>query len=247
MKPAGRHGRDDVRPAVSRAPANRIADLAKDREQALALTPVSRETSERLDRFAALLLERQRQINLIAPSTEPVFWTRHVADSLQLISLTPEARIWADLGSGAGFPGLVIACALAEIPGAQVHLVESSTKKAAFLREAAAATGVPAVVHAERVADFVKAAPPGIQTVTARAFAPLAALFAAAYPLLITGGVGVFPKGQAVAAELTEATKCWKIQATLAASRTDPQARIVVVRGLEPLAGASKRVRIDSR
>jgi 16S rRNA (guanine527-N7)-methyltransferase len=239
--PPGRGGRDGVRPAVSRASATSSADLAKDRERALALTPVSRETVARLDRFVAVLLERQRQINLIAPSTEPVLWTRHIADSLQLLALVPDARMWADFGSGAGFPGLVIACALADTPGAQVHLVESSTKKAAFLREAAEAASAPAVVHAARVADFVKAAPPGIEAVTARAFAPLADLFAAAYPLLIRGAVAVFPKGQGVESELTEAAKCWKIQATLAVSRTDPQARIVVVRGLEPLAGASRR------
>jgi 16S rRNA (guanine527-N7)-methyltransferase len=247
MTPADGRSREGVRPAVSRALTTSTADLTKDRERALALTPVSRETTERLDRFVALLLERQRQINLIAPSTQPVLWTRHVADSLQLLALAPEARVWADFGSGAGFPGLVIACALAETPDAQIHLVESSTKKAAFLREAVVATGAPAVVHPARVADFVKAAPPGIEAVTARAFAPLAELCTAAYPLLITGAVGVFPKGQAVEAELTEAAKCWKIQATLAESRTDPQARIVVVRGLKPVAAASRRAKIERR
>jgi 16S rRNA (guanine527-N7)-methyltransferase len=247
MTSAGGRGREGVRPAVSRAAAISAADLAKDRERALALTPVSRETGERLDRFVALLLERQRQINLIAPSTEPVLWTRHIADSLQLLALAPDARVWADFGAGAGFPGLVIACALADTPGAQIHLVESSTKKAAFLREAIAATGAPAVVHATRVADFVEATPSGIEAVTARAFAPLAELCAAAYPLLITGAVGVFPKGQAVEAELTEAAKCWKIQATLAESRTDPQARIVVVRGLKPVAAASRHAKIERR
>lgn len=244
MKPGGRPGRDgrqEVRPAVLRAPTILPADLAADRERALALTPVSRETAARLDRFVALLLRRQRQINLVAPSTAPVLWTRHIADSLQLRALAPEARIWVDFGSGAGFPGLVVACALADLRDAQVHLVESSMKKADFLREAIQVTGVPAVVHTQRAADFVKAAPPGIQAVTARALAPLAELFATAYPLLISGAVGAFPKGQAVEAELTEAAKCWKIQATLAVSRTDPQARIVLVRGLEPLAGASRR------
>lgn len=247
MTPAGGRGREGIRPAVSRALTTSTADLTIDRERALALTPVSRETTERLDRFVALLLERQQQINLIAPSTQPVLWTRHIADSLQLLALAPEARVWADFGSGAGFPGLAIACALAQTPGAQIHLVESSTKKAAFLREAVAATGAPAVVHPARVADFVKAAPSGIEAVTARAFAPLAELCAAAYPLLITGAVGVFPKGQAVGVELTEAAKCWKIQATLAESRTDPQARIVVVRGLKPVAAASRRAKIERR
>ena len=81
------------------------AELAADRARALALTPVSRETAARLDRFVAVLLEWQRRINLIAPSTEPKLWTRHVADSLQLLALAPQARIWVDLGSGGGFPG----------------------------------------------------------------------------------------------------------------------------------------------
>lgn len=241
MNSARRPDRGSVRPAVLRASAIESAELARDRERALALTPVSRETLARLDRFIALLLERQPQINLIAPSTASALWTRHVADSLQLLALAPEARVWADFGSGAGFPGLVVACALADRSGAHVHLVESRASKAAFLREAAEAAGAPAIVHASRVADFVKAAPAGIEVVTARAFAPLPELLPAAYPLLIKGAVGVFPKGQAVEAELTEAAKCWSIQATLAVSRTDPEGRIVVVRGLEPLAGASRR------
>ena len=96
-------------------------ELAADRSRALALTPVSRETLDRLDRFVALLLDWQQRMNLIASSTEPKLWTRHIADSLQLLALAPQARIWVDLGSGAGFPGLVIACALADRPGAQVH------------------------------------------------------------------------------------------------------------------------------
>ncbi len=107
------------------------------------LTPVSRETSERLDRFVELLLTWQRRINLIAPSTIPQLWTRHVADSLQLLELAPDARVWVDLGAGGGFPGLVIACALAGRTGALVHLVESNAKKAAFLREAVRVTGCP--------------------------------------------------------------------------------------------------------
>lgn len=247
MNSAERPGRHGVRPAIVRAPAIGSAELAKDRERALALTPVSRETLGRLDRFVALLLERQPHINLIAPSTAPTLWTRHIADSLQLLDLAPEARVWADFGSGAGFPGLVIACVLADIPGAQVHLVESSAKKAGFLQEAAQAADAPVVVHATRVAGFVKAAPAGIAAVTARAFAPLAELLTAAYPLLIKGAAGVFPKGQAVEAELTEAAKCWRFQASLAVSRTDPRGRIVVVRGLEPLAGAPRRKRSTGR
>jgi 16S rRNA (guanine527-N7)-methyltransferase len=213
------------------------ADLAADRARALALTPVSRETEARLDRFAALLLDWQRRINLIASSTEANLWTRHVADSLQLLALAPQARRWVDLGSGGGFPGLVIACALGEAKGAAVHLVESNARKAAFLREAARATGAPAVVHAARIEDFVDNAPEGIEVVAARALAPLADLLDSAYPLLQRGAVGLFPKGQTAAGELTDAGKRWKIRASLEVSRTDPQARIVLVRGLEPRSG----------
>ncbi len=179
-------------------------------------------------------MQWQRRTNLIAPSTEPTVWTRHIADSLQLLDLAPDARIWVDLGTGGGFPGLMIACTLAETLGARVHLVESNGKKAAFLREAAQATGVPAVVHAERIADFIKHAPNQIDVVTARALAPLTKLLAEAYPLLKRGATGLFPKGQDVAAELTQAAKYWKTRASLVPSRTDPKAKIVVVRSLEP-------------
>ncbi len=228
-KPPGNPGRPPPRPH-SRPPA----DLSADRARALALTPVSRETLHRLDRFVATLLAWQRRMNLVASSTEATLWTRHVADSLQLLALAPEARIWADLGSGGGFPGVVIACALAEAPGAHVYLVESNGKKAAFLHEAVRATGAPATVHARRIEDFVKNAPVPIDVVTARALAPLPKLLVLTYPLLKTGTLGLFPKGQDVARELTKAAKCWKIQASLSPSRTDPKAQIVIVRGLEP-------------
>ncbi len=229
-----RRGRDARRGPSEPAPAERPIDLSADRARALALTPVSRETAARLDRFVGVFLAWQQRINLIAASTEAILWTRHIADSLQLLALAPQARVWVDLGSGGGFPGLVIACALAETGGAQVHLVESNAKKAAFLCEAARATGVPAVVHAVRVNDFLKTAPAAVEVVTARALAPLGELLGLAHPLLKKGACGLFPKGQDVARELTKAAKYWKIQASLAMSRTDPKARIVVVRGLEP-------------
>jgi 16S rRNA (guanine527-N7)-methyltransferase len=235
-KPHGEAGR-----APSGWPVIPPKDLSADRARALALTPVSRETADRLDRFVAILLVWQRRMNLISASTEAVVWTRHVADSLQLLGLAPQARMWVDLGSGGGFPGLVLACALADIPGARVHLVESSTKKTAFLREAATATGAPAVVHAVRVEDFVANAPDAIDVVTARALAPLPKLLTLAYPLLKRGALGLFPKGQDVAGELTEAAKCWNIEVSLTPSRTDPKARIVVVRGLEPKPRSARR------
>jgi 16S rRNA (guanine527-N7)-methyltransferase len=224
-------GRGAVRPALRRTPSPPAAVLDQDRARALALTPVSRETVARLDRFVAALLDWQSRVNLIAPSTTPQLWTRHIADSLQLLALAPQARTWADLGSGAGFPGLAIACAVAERPGACVHLVESNAKKVAFLQAAARAAAVPVVIHGVRVVDFVATAAP-VEAVTARALAPLSDLLTMAYPLLKKGAVGLFPKGQKVDVELTEAAKWWNIEATLAVSRTDSSARIVVVRGI---------------
>ena len=118
-----------------------------------------------------------------------------------------------------------------------MHLVESTGKKAAYLREAVNLVGAPATVHAMRVEDFTKAPPGPIEVVTARALAPLRKLLTLANPLLKNGSVGLFPKGQDVEAELTEAAKYWNIKASLAFSRTDPKARIVCVRGLEPTLG----------
>jgi 16S rRNA (guanine527-N7)-methyltransferase len=218
------------------AAQDQAIDLSADRERALSLTPVSRETSERLDRFVALLLSWSHT-NLIARSTIPVIWTRHIADSLQLLELAPHAKTWIDLGSGAGFPGIVVGAAFADTEGANVHLIESIGKKAAFLREAVGVTGAPAIVHATRIEDFVDNAPESIDVVTARALAPLPKLLALAYPLLSKGALGLFPKGQDVASELTEAAKYWKIEASLIASRTDEKAQIVVVKGLEPRQG----------
>ena len=133
-----------------------LADLTRDKAAALALTPVSRETVERLDRYVRLLEEWQAKTNLVAPSTLPQLWTRHIADSLQLLALKSDGKVWLDLGSGGGFPGVVLACALAETPAAQIHLVERNAKKAAFLREAIRVTGAPGVVHLSEIGDIVE-------------------------------------------------------------------------------------------
>ena len=212
---------------------------AADRARALALTPVSRETLERLDRFVALLLEWQQRTNLIAPSTLPNLWTRHIADSLQLLELAPDARAWVDLGSGGGFPGLVIACALADTPGAHVHLIESHGKKAAFLREAQRLTAAPASVEAMRIEEFVTTFEGPVDVITARAVSPLKSLFQQTFPLLgKSGAIALFPKGQHAELELCEAresptAQAWAMDATLVPSRTDPAGRIVVIRNVE--------------
>ena len=207
-----------------------------DRSRALELVPVSRETSARLDRFVEFLLPWAARTNLIARSTIPQIWTRHIADSLQLLELAPGARTWIDLGSGAGFPGAILACALAGQSGAHVHLVESNGKKATFLREAVKHLELPATIHAVRIEDFGKNCKLRADVVTARAVAPLNDLFKLAYPLLTSPARGLFPKGQHVEVELTEASKSWKIDAELIPSKTSPEGRIVAVRKLESLA-----------
>jgi 16S rRNA (guanine527-N7)-methyltransferase len=200
---------------------------------ALGLTPVSRETEARLDRYLALLREWQAKTNLVAPSTLPHLWTRHVADSLQLLALAPAAKTWLDLGSGGGFPGVVLACALAETPRAVVHLVERNAKKAAFLREAIRVTGTPGRVHFSDIEDIVDRLDDPVDCVTARALAPLHQLIGFAEPVVRRGAKALFLKGQDVAAELTEATKYWNITPHLHASRTGGQGWIVELDHIE--------------
>ncbi|MGJ5032901.1 MULTISPECIES: 16S rRNA (guanine(527)-N(7))-methyltransferase RsmG [unclassified Bradyrhizobium] len=215
------------------SPAVASKMIESDKAAALALTPVSRETEQRLDRYVALLLEWQAKTNLIAPSTLPHLWTRHIADSLQLLDLAPDARIWIDLGSGGGFPGVVLACALAERDGAQVHLVERNAKKAAFLREAIRVTGAPGIVHLSEIGDIVEKWSGRVDCVTARALAPLHQLIGFAEPLVKKGARALFLKGQDVEAELTESTKYWKIESKLHSSRTGGQGWIVAIDCIE--------------
>jgi 16S rRNA (guanine527-N7)-methyltransferase len=216
-----------------------LADLARDRAIALESVHVSRETVQRLDRFVELFLQWQRTTNLIASSTVAHLWTRHIADSLQLARLAPGARCWVDRGSGGGFPGLVVACVLADVPGGAVHLVESNGKKAGFLREAARVVQLPALTYHQRIEDFIEKFGAPADVVTARALAPLTDLLDYAEPLLKRGAQGLFPKGQDVEAELTKASKCWNITADLAPSLTDPRGRIVIVRRAERRRAAS--------
>ena len=148
--------------------------------------------------------------------------------------MAPDARVWVDFGSGGGFPAIPIACALAEKPGTIVHLIESSGKKAAFLREAIRITGAPAQVHMDRVEKYSLSPVNSVDVVSARALAPLKVLCDQAFALIERGATGLFPKGLDVAAELTEAAKYWNIDATTVASKTSPEGCIVIVRGLTP-------------
>lgn len=203
------------------------ASLASDKAEAMALTPVSRETEARLDRYVDLLLQWQPKTNLIAPSTLPQLWTRHISDSLQLLALAPQARRWVDLGSGGGFPGIVLACAMADHEEASVQLVERNNKKAAFLREALRVTGGAGTVGFADIGDYVDRLDAPADCVTARAVAPLHILLGYVEPLVRQGAKALLLKGQDVESELTEATKYWIIDPVLHPSRTGGQGWIV--------------------
>lgn len=187
-------------------------------------------TGRRLQIYAALLRRWQATINLVAPSTLPGLWSRHIGDSLQVQAAVPAARRWIDLGSGGGFPGLVTAIVLAGEPGAIVHLVESDKRKAAFLRTVSRETGAPAVIHAERIEHFNARFDEPVDAVSARALAPLADLIAYAEKYLQNGAVGVFPKGQQALSELTAPQLDRRYLIESIPSRTQETARLLILR-----------------
>jgi 16S rRNA (guanine527-N7)-methyltransferase len=206
--------------------------LAASRDSVFRQLGVSRETGARLDRYAELLVKWQAAVNLVAPSTIPSLWARHILDCAQIVKIGHDHLRWVDLGSGAGLPGLVIAILLADRPGASVDLVESDQRKSAFLREAARVSGAPAVIHAERIESALGDLVGKVTAVTARALAPLPRLFELAEPLLTSGAEGFFPKGQALDLELTQASARFAFAARIVSSETDAKGRIVVIRDL---------------
>ncbi len=181
-----------------------------------------------LQRFLDLLTEGNAVMNLVGPATIPDFWNRHAWDSAQLLALAPDARTWADLGAGAGFPGLVLAILLKGVDGARVHLVESMTKRCRFLRTVSEALDLPVEIHNVRAEDLSLT----VDIVTARACAPMSRLLGYARPYLKRGAVGLFLKGQDVVSELEDAATSWKFSSRLEVSRSDPRGRIVEVKGL---------------
>lgn len=182
-----------------------------------------------LVRYRVLLEEWNGRMNLVGPSAVESFWPRHAFDSAQLLPLAPKALRWADLGAGAGFPGLVLAILLKGLAGAEVHLVESIAKRCRFLEAVTEALDLPARIHNAR-AENLKLT--GIDVVTARACAPLSRLFGYARPVLRGKTVGLFLKGRDVESELAEARKSWRFEVELIPSRSDPSGRIVRVQGL---------------
>jgi 16S rRNA (guanine527-N7)-methyltransferase len=213
---------------------------------------VSRETLARLETYAALLRQWQKAVNLVAVSTLDAVWQRHFADSAQLLTLAPKARSWVDLGSGAGFPGLVIAVLLAEGAGARpgqdaledpadgagrprVSLIDSDGRKAAFLRAVARELGLAVDILSTRIesgATQSRVEPPDV--VTARALAPLDKLLTLAAPFWSPRTIGLFLKGREAANEVEAALKAWTFQCELIPSSTEAGAHIVRVSTLKP-------------
>ncbi len=192
---------------------------------------VSRETIERLEAYAALLKKWNGTINLVSRNTIPILWERHILDSAQIISYCPKgARRWADLGSGAGLPGIVIAILAAEVnPRLSVICLESDQRKAAFLRTVSRELGLPVPVIANRIEET---APLEADIVSARALAPLADLLSYARRHLKSDGKAIFPKGSGYLGEIEQARGEWVFDIETVPSKTDESGAILILGGI---------------
>ena len=181
-----------------------------------------------LETLVEQLVDANTVMNLVGPDSLPDVWNRHIFDSAQLLDVSPEAATWADLGAGAGFPGLVLAILLKDRPDSHVWLVDSLGKRCRFLQEAVEALSLRAtVVNGRAEEQRIK-----VDVVTARALAPMERLLGYAQPYLQRGAQGLFLKGEKAEAELIEARKVWQFESNLSISRSDPRGRIVSVRSL---------------
>jgi 16S rRNA (guanine527-N7)-methyltransferase len=195
--------------------------------QTISKLSVSRESLERIDAFLGLLFEWQRKTNLVSPASLPAVWTRHVIDSLQLLPhLNGPPRAIADLGSGGGFPGVILAIA----SGRPVDLYESNQKKAAFLSEALRVSRATGSVRVGRLEEVATPAKGQYAYVTARALAPLPELLGYAAPFIASGATGLFLKGKDADLELTESSKSWRIKMDKQKSLTDSEAVLLAVK-----------------
>ena len=177
------------------------------------------------ENYLEMLGEANQRMNLVGASTLGDFWLRHFLDSAQLLALAPQARSWADLGSGAGLPGVILAILLKHTPGARVHLVESVSKKCAFLEGTVRALNLPAQVACARAEDLALE----VEVVTARACAPLPRLLGFAAGYLERGAKGLFLKGSEVDSEISEARKSWRFDLVIHPSLSDPRGRVLEI------------------
>ncbi|PLX38758.1 MAG: 16S rRNA (guanine(527)-N(7))-methyltransferase RsmG [Hyphomicrobiales bacterium] len=194
--------------------------------------PVSRETAVRLRIYVDLLKRWQPRINLVAPKTLEDVWRRHVADGAQALAAVPDAKHWLDLGSGAGFPGLVTACFLADDPEASVTLIESDQRKSAFLRAVIREAGLPAEVITGRIESVLADWDAPIDAISARALAPLSALCEMIEPVFSPGMLAVFHKGRDFSRELEEANRTFVLDLVEQSSKIDPDGKIVLIKDL---------------
>ena len=181
-----------------------------------------------LERYRSYLIEWNEKMNLVGPATLDIFWSRHAWDSAQILPLAPQALTWADLGTGAGLPGIVLAILGKDRPGFHVHLVDSLAKRCRFLSEVVTGLSLPATVHNSRAEDLSLT----VDIVTARACAPLSRLLGYAQPYLKRGAQALFLKGQDVASELEDAARIWDFDADVSPSLSDARGRIVRIRRL---------------
>ena len=182
-----------------------------------------------LEAFRLRLAEANEVMNLVGPDSLPDFWNRHAWDSAQLLTHAPDALTWADLGAGAGFPGVVLTILLKGREGAHVWLIDSLGKRCRFLQEIVNALGLPATVLNGRAEEQRVRC----DIVTARAVAPMDKLLGYAQPYFERGAQGLFLKGEKAESELLEARKSWHFQAELVPSQSDARGRIVTVRSLK--------------
>ena len=204
-----------------------------DSHSALAGLDVPRETTERIERFAALLIEENERQNLVARSTLPDLWQRHIADAAQLLAFAPDRGAWLDIGSGAGLPGMVIAI----LTGAPMLLVEPRRLRADFLQRAIDALDLGGSVSVIQAKVETVRRPP-VDVITARAVASVERLFAIAGHLSHSGTIWVLPKGRRAKSELDEAQRTWQGDFRLEPSRTDPDAQILVASRVRRKSGA---------
>ena len=192
---------------------------------------ISALATERLQIFVGLLAKWNAAINLVSPASLAEVWTRHVADSAQVLDLAPIRRArWLDMGSGAGFPGIVIALITADTPNpVEMTLVESDKRKAAFLSTVSRETGVPMIIQAARIEAV---APQNADTVSARALAPLVRLCSFAERHLAPHGAALFLKGGHYDAEIAEARRTWSFALDVRRSSTDPAGAVLIMKDL---------------
>lgn len=209
---------DATRPDPSPGPLTRSGFAA--------LTGAADRALEDLEAYRGLLEDWNQRMNLVGPATLPDFWSRHALDSAQLLALEPAALTWADLGTGAGLPGVVLAILGRNRPGFHVHLVESMAKRCRFLEAVVDQLGLPASVHNARAEALVLT----VDIVTSRACAPLVRLLGYARPYFRRGATGLFLKGQDVVAEIEEATRSWDFEVEILPSLSDDRGRILRIR-----------------